>query len=176
MLLDIFLIIFSLFLLLFGATFLIGVFSAGPFIPSCRQWLTAFGEVVDFKRNTQFYDLGCGDGRLLRYVEKNFGVVGDGYEIAPLVYIWALIMNYIYRSKTRIHFQSLFDADLRKADVIFVYLVPFVLKKLAHKVNKECQSGTVVVSQSFRIPGLKLHKTVPRDERKKTPTFYIYHV
>ena len=176
LLINIALLIFSIFVLLLAFTFLMGIFSAGPFVPTNNKCLKKMISLVKLSDDKKIYDLGCGDGRLLRAIEKKHGIKGAGYEIAPLVYLWAKLINFFTKSKNKIHFKSLFSADLSDADVVFLYLIPFILKKLSKKLNKECKKGTLIVSEGFRIPDLSLFEHIPLSKEEKTPSFYIYKI
>lgn len=174
MILDLLVLLFTALILLFGVSFLLGIFSAGPFIPTASAAVKKFAAVADLKKGQRIFDLGCGDGRLLRYIEREYGLCGQGYEIAPLVYFLARIINSLKRSRVKIRWGSLFAADLSKADVIFLYIVPMVLRRLAVKIRAECRPGTLIVSEAFPLPLLKLEKHYPRAEG--IPSFYLYRV
>lgn len=176
MLIDLLIFLFSIFILLFGISFLLGIFSAGPFIPTSNAVLSRFAAVAKLKKGQKIFELGCGDARLLRFIEKKYGIIGEGYEIAPLVYFWEKLMNRLKKSRTRIYFRSLFSANLRDADVIFLYIVPLVLDRLARKVKKECKPGTLIVSEGFQIKGLELLRKIPNKGQANFPSFYLYQV
>ncbi|MBU2524677.1 hypothetical protein KKG71_05815 [Patescibacteria group bacterium] len=175
-LINIAVVLLSIFILLLGITFLMGVLSAGPFIPTTGRAIEKFASLITLNKKSRVFDLGCGDGRLLRYIERKYGVIGEGYEIAPLVYLWAKIYSKLVGSKVKIYCRDLFKADLSKADVIFLYLVPFVLKKLGKKMNAECRKGTIIISEGFTLPNLKLKKHIPLNKKKGLPSFYIYEI
>lgn len=174
MIFDLLVLLFTALILLFGVSFLLGIFSAGPFIPTGAKAVGEFAAVAGLKKGQRILDLGCGDGRLLRYIERKYGLRGEGYEIVPLVYFGARIANWLARSRVKIYWGSLFAADLRRADVIFLYIVPMVLRRLALKIRAECRPGTLIVSEAFPLPLLRLEKHYPR--RDGLPSFYLYRI
>lgn len=54
--------------------------------------------------------------------------------------------------------------------------MPHELVKLAKKIKKECNKGTRVISNTFKIKGLKPVKIIKKDEKAKTPTLYFYKI
>lgn len=163
-------------LVLFGATLLVNAFTGIPYVPSRTHIAKKLIEYAKIKKGDTVFDLGCGDGRLLTYAAKSQNITAIGYEIAPMVYLAAETRRLFSknRAKIDIRFESMFRADLKKADVIFVYLMPKILPKIAEKIIRECRPGTRVVSNTFKIPNLKLAKRIPK--RRHYPTIYIYEI
>ena len=173
---DILLIIITIFCLLVSATAFIGILTRVPYVPTSKRVINKIIKEADFKKGDTFMDLGCGDGRMLIEAEKNNKINAIGYEIAPLVYFMALWKKFINKSKAKIKFKSFFKENLSKADIIFCYLMPHELKKLANKLKKECKKGTKIISNTFKIQGLKPSKVIPRNKKQKTPTLYVYKI
>lgn len=173
---NILLVFFTLFVLLFAFSFLAGIFVLGPFVPTRQKVVERFASLIEIKNSQNVYELGCGDARLLRHLEKKYKVLGKGYERSPLVYIWAKFLNFIKKSKVEVYYRNFFKESLADADVIFLYLVPEIIDKLADKIVNECKSGTLVVSEGFKVPKLALENFFPASETTEMPNFYIYKV
>ena len=73
-----------------------------------------------------------------------------GYEINPFLVLWSNLQG----AHTR--WKNFWHADISDANVIFVYLLPNHMEKLASKLKKECKKGTLVVSNSFIFPHWKI--------------------
>lgn len=170
----IFIFVVGLLILLYWTIF-IHMFFRVPYVPSRTKVVEKMIRAAGLRKGDCVVDLGCGDGRLLLAAEKK-GASAEGYEIAPLVFFLAWMRKFIARSKMKLHFQSLFSAPLKKANVIFCYLLPNVMPPLAEKIKKECRRGTRVISNTFSIPGLKLYKILTKNPAKGLPTIYIYKV
>ena len=99
------------------------------------------------------YDLGSGDGTTLITASKEFGASGVGIEIDPLRFFVSsmLLRSSILSDRVKILRKNFYDVDLHKANVVYVYLVPRVLKKLLPKFKKELRKGTRVVSYVYEI-------------------------
>jgi len=165
-----------IFILLFVITAFVSLFLKVPYVPTKKRVMQEIIKQADLKNGQTFFDLGCGDGRMLIEAEKSKNINAVGYEIAPLVYLLAIARKFFSRSKAQIKFKNFFNENLGKADVIFCYLMPAELAKLAKKVKKECKKGTKIISNTFHIQGLKPVKTIPRNKKTKIPTLYFYEV
>ncbi len=124
-----------------------------PFVPTpwsvVRQAITLAnplpGETV--------IDLGAGDARTLitasRYA-KDLQLIG--YELVPTVWLYGKLRLFLSRTKAQWLLRDLFKADVSKADVVFVYLLPSMLPKVCALFDAQLQPGTRVVSYAFQIP------------------------
>jgi precorrin-6B methylase 2 len=97
------------------------------------------------------YDLGSGDGRIPIAAARLFGARGVGIEIEP---------NLVRRSHDnaakagvadRVAFIAgdIFEADIRPATVVTLFLNPGVNAKLAPRLQSELRPGTRIVSLNF---------------------------
>jgi len=167
---------FFLFTLVLVSTVLINIFYIVPFVPTRRKIIHHIIRLAALKKGEKVYDLGCGDARFLIEAEKKAQIEGTGYEIAPLPMILAWLNKWINGSKIKIRIQSFFRADLKEADVIFCYLLPETMDKLAAKFKKECHKGTRIFSHTFKISSMEPVKVWPRDKEHKLPTIYLYQI
>lgn len=176
MLENLILLVCFLFSLVLLFTALINIFFIVPFVPSKKRVINYIIDVAGLKKGQEVIDLGCGDGRFLIEAEKKAGVTAKGYEIAPLPLILAYLNKWVNNSKIKIIIKSFFQADLKNADVIFCYLLPDTMNKLAEKFKKECRKGTRIYSNTFAIPSMQPVKTWPADKQKKLPSIYLYQI
>lgn len=173
---DALLILILVFTLLLLFTAVVNMISGSPFVPSNRRTLDLMLEVAHLKKGTLVYDLGCGDGRLLIRAEKKYGIKGIGYENAPIAFLLGFLNKIIHRSHVSLRFKNFFKSSLKNANFIFLYLGPEVQVKLAPKLKKECRPGTLIISNTFHLPGFKPFKTFPKNKERKTHTVYIYKI
>ncbi|MEK7528478.1 MAG: class I SAM-dependent methyltransferase [Patescibacteria group bacterium] len=168
-------IVIPLFCLLLVITVFLHLLFRVPYVPSPMRAVRRMIKLAEIKQKDVVYDLGCGDGRLLFEAEKK-GALAEGFEIAPLVYLLAIVCKLVARSKAKVHFKSMFSVKMHKADVIFCYLLPGALKKLAEKFQKECKKGTKIISHTFRIQGMEPVKILRKNRRLRLPTVYLYQI
>lgn len=106
------------------------------------------------------FELGSGDAEFLLLTARTVGAKCVGVEIDLLRHIIARTRVKLghLENKVSLKKKSFYDEDISSASVIYVYLIPRVLKKLTPKFKKELKKGTRIVSYVYPIEGLKLSK------------------
>ncbi len=134
--------------------FIIVAFVSGaPFVPTGTSAAAAMIRLARIKTGDVVYDLGSGNGKLLRLAQKK-GARATGFEINPLLVLFAKLT-------TDTRWQNLWTAHIRDADAVFIYLLPWKMDRLAAKLKRECKKGTRVVSNSFIFPNWKIVRSDP---------------
>jgi SAM-dependent methyltransferase len=116
--------------------------------PSSSAQTTAMLRLAGVTAKDVVYDLGCGDGRLVIAAAKEFGAHGVGIDIDPQR-IRESEENARTAGVTRLvkfRNEDLFEAKIREATVVTLYLWPWINMKLRPKLWKELKPGTRVVS------------------------------
>jgi len=132
------------FVLLFGA----------PYLPAHTSQVSIALDLLDLKPGENFYELGCGDGKvLLAAAERGWRVVG--YEMNPLLYLVALTRTRRYRSTVTVYFGNFWNANLKSADGVYVFLLDRFMRRLDSKLSTELRSGVRLASYTFKIPDKK---------------------
>lgn len=154
------------------------LFYGAPFVPIKKKLVKEILTFGSLSSDDIFYDLGCGDGRVLISAVRDFGVKkAVGYEVS----LWpSWIAKWKIRkagleNKIMIYRKNFFDADLSGATFIYMYLFPKLVNQLAEKLASGCHSGTKILCPSFPIdplqyPEFELLKT----EKIATITVYLY--
>ncbi|KKP40795.1 MAG: type 12 methyltransferase [Candidatus Peregrinibacteria bacterium GW2011_GWC2_33_13] len=176
MLLNLFAILALIFTFILVLSACVCLFYRVPYVPTKKRLIETLLKTAKPHKGQTIYDLGCGDGRLLFAAEKKYHTKCIGYELSPIAYFLAMIKKIIQRSKSKIYLKNFFKAKISDAEIIFLYLTPAILKKLVKKVKKECHKGTIIVSHTFHIEGLKPLKIIKRDKKNKIPIIYIYKI
>jgi SAM-dependent methyltransferase len=123
--------------------------TGAPFVPTKNAPADAMIRLAEIHTGDVVYDLGSGNGKLLLLAAKK-GAKAIGYEINPIL----VLLSNLRGGRTR--WKNFWGADIRDADVIFIYLLPWKMDRLAEKIRRECKKGTVIVSNSFIFPGWKI--------------------
>ncbi len=143
-----------------------------PYVPSNSKVLDEILKAAKLKRNTVFYDLGCGDGRVVKKAVEKYSVKGYGFDINPLLLFISRLFAKLSGLKN-IYFinQNINQVGLKKADVVYVFLMPNFLDKLKPKFLKDLRRGTLVISHGFKIEGWngRLFKKL---DNKPFPTYF----
>jgi len=139
-----------------------------PYVPTPPDVVEEMLKLAGVKRTDIVYDLGCGDGRIVVMAAQKFGARGVGIDINP-ERIQEAKQNAAAAGVTdRVKFleQNLFDADIREATVVTLYLLPSVNLKLRPKLHQELKPGARVVSHSFDMGDWKPDKEVEYNGRR----------
>ena len=120
-----------------------------PFVASDPAVVARMVKLAGLQDGSTIVDLGSGDGRIvLEAVRTNPRVLGWGVDIdAKLVEgSNAVAAEQGLSGRARFFQRNAFDADLRKVDVIFLWLLPELQRLLRTKILAEARPGTRVVA------------------------------
>jgi SAM-dependent methyltransferase len=97
------------------------------------------------------YDLGCGDGRIVIEAAKLYGARGVGLDIDPQRIEESRRNARKEGIDDRVDFrlEDLFEADIRGASVVTLYLLPELNMKIRPKLWRELEVGARVVSHGY---------------------------
>ena len=143
------------------------------YVSTSRAKISAFINAVPMTAEQKLVDLGCGDGRVLREAQKRYGVRAVGYEINPLAYLKARIFSF-GTNNIKIRHQNFWEADLSDADVVFCYLYPDVMKRLATKLVASLKPGAVIVSSNFSLPGFAPSQVIRLASSLHNDPIFVY--
>jgi SAM-dependent methyltransferase len=145
-----------------------------PYVPTENSVVDAMLKLAGVKSTDTVYDLGCGDGRIVVRAAKNFGAHGVGVDINPVRIQEARenAKRNSVESMVRFEEGDLFDADIRNATVVTLYLLPNVNLKLRPKLLQDLKPGTRIVSHSFDMGDWKPEK----EETVDGATIYLWTI
>lgn len=146
-----------------------------PFVAIKKNILPVIIAALEIKQKTVVYDLGCGDGRVLKAC----------YDKEPLAcYVGfekQLIPFWLARWQTKNTHIKILQKDFLKADLslgnrIFVYLSPELMDELLPKFMQELSAGTRLVSCDYQFSNKQAIKIIDlRQEKSKLGNFlYVY--
>jgi SAM-dependent methyltransferase len=118
--------------------------------PSTPEITRGMLKLAEVSRKDVVYDLGCGDGRIVIMAAKEFGARGVGIDIDPQRIEESIANARLAEVEKRVVFREgdLFEADIREATVVMLYLWPWINLKLKDKLLAELKPGTRIVSHS----------------------------
>jgi SAM-dependent methyltransferase len=153
----------------------------GQEVPDVRTPLVVVNEMLRLGNVTAddvVYDLGSGDGRILIAAARDRGARGVGFEIDP-----ALVAESTERARRlgladRLSFrqQDLFEADLRPATVVTLYLSPDLNRRLRPKLLQELRPGARIVSHNFDMGDWAPAQTLRVGSHEGSHTLYLWVV
>lgn len=138
-----------------------------PYVPTPPEVVAAMLKVADVKKGDVLYDLGSGDGRIVITAAQKFGTRGTGIDINPERIKEANENAKAAGVTNLVRFlnQDLFEANIKDATVVTLYLLPSVNLKLLPKLLKDLQPGTRIVSHAFDMGDWKPEQTIDVDGR-----------
>mgnify|MGYP001381218841 CR=1 FL=1 len=150
------------------------------FEPTPHEIVHEMLKLANVKPGDVVYDLGSGDGRIVIAAVRDFGAdKAVGVELDG-----KLVQRSIRNAKdagvgNQVRFirQDLFDADIREATVVTLYLLPEVNTRLRPKLLKVLKPGTRVVSHSHDMDDWEPDRVVEvRDGYGKTHRLYLWTI
>ncbi len=150
--------------------------AVGP-IPAHKKGIAKALELAEIKPGEKFYDLGCGDGRVLVEAVKKYNCRGVGYE---------LMLPYLLLAKVRaklsgegdkidLRLKNIFQSDIENADVIFCFLSPGLMQKMSKYLKtKKFKKGARMISYAFRINDMEPAQKI--NQSKENWNIYLYKI
>ena len=173
-----FLLFLELFILigvsLFGIGLLFSALKGAPYVPTSKKQIDNIFGNVQLKKGVLFVELGSGDGRLVRYAAKKFGVEGVGIEVNPLLVCWSTLLAKRDNVNKHVHFyrKNAFDYSLVNADFLYIFLMPEIIERLLPKFKKELKKGAIIISHGFKIIGFEKHHIYTQADKSFSTYYY----
>lgn len=151
-----------------------------PFVPTPLPVVYMMLELAKIKETDVVYDLGCGDGRIVIAAAKRYGAHGVGIELDPSLIRAAQASAKVEGVERLVEFrkEDATKADIRKATVVALYLLPESNEILRDRLEQQLRPGSIVVSHNYRIPGWENKEvrtmTVKTDDGQEHQIF-LYH-
>lgn len=122
-----------------------------PYVPTPQIVVDEMLKMAGVNANDLVIDLGSGDGRLIVTAARNFKANGIGVDIDPkLVELASRNARYEGVSdRAKFLEQDMFKADISKASVITLYVLPDFMEKLRPKLLRELQPGARIVAHDY---------------------------
>jgi len=121
-------------------------------------------------------DLGCGNGKV---IAKLAAVRGDGsfhgIEYAPLPWLAGWLRCLPRRGRCSLRWGDFWACDLSGYDVAYAYLSPVPMARLWRKALAEMRPGTLLVSNSFAVPGV-VPEAIIELEEAWAGRLYVYRI
>lgn len=163
--------IFSIVIEVFWLLFLLGVIyvllrpviNGAVYFPSSDENIKAMLALAGVKPGDKVADLGSGDGRILIAL-ANAGVDATGYEVNPLLVLRSRrkIRELGLQRKVEIRWKSFWRENLSPFDIVIVYGIPHIMKKLEEKLKREMKPTAGVISNIYPFPGWRPERTEGR--------------
>ena len=130
------------------------------FVPTPQEVVDAMLKLAEVHSGDVVYDLGCGDGRVVATAAKQYGVRGVGIDINPerIAEAKETVKKNGVGNRVTLRNEDLFEADIKEASVVTLYLLTSLNIKLRPKLWRDLKPGTRIVSHSFDMGDWKPEK------------------
>lgn len=167
-----FFIFFLSLLLIYGKTYKTQV----PLYLSSKSVNAALETVLPQQGQFSFVDLGSGCGGLLNNLASaHRNGIFYGIESAPLPFLISKLRNMFHVTSCKIFWGDFWKYDFSKYDVIYAYLSPIPMESLWRKASKEMRPGSLLISNTFVIPGVTPYKSIQLNDFSHS-TLYLWKI
>lgn len=131
-----------------------------PYVPTTEAAVQEMLKLAEVKKSDIVYDLGCGDGRIVVAAAKTYAARGVGIDINPQRISEAKQNARTAGVENLVRFEEndLFQANIREATVVTLFLLPQINLKLRPKLLQDLKPGTRIVSNTFDMGDWKPEK------------------
>ena len=159
--------------------------TGGPYVPTPQVVVDQMLRMANVGENDFVVDLGSGDGVIVLTAAKQFKASGMGVDIdADLVNLSNDTAQKLgVAERVRFLQQDVFKADLSRASVLTLYLLPGMMLNLRPKLFNELKPGVRVVSHDYHLgdwlPDDQMSFVVPEKEAVNgvpKATIYLWHM
>jgi precorrin-6B methylase 2 len=126
-----------------------------PFITTPEEVVERMLELAGTRADDLVVDLGSGDGRIVIMAARKFGARGLGIELDQRLVDKSRDNARAAGVADRVSFVQgdVLTADISKASVVTVYLLPGLIGQLQQRFTGELRPGTRIVSHAFGMAG-----------------------
>lgn len=126
-----------------------------PFVPTDNEAVRAVFDYLRPQQGKRLLEIGFGDGRVICYAVKQYGLLGHGVDTNPVFVHVARMRARLMGIAHKISFErkDARQASFKQADIIFIFMLPALLHdvQIQHGLQKQAQRGTYVVSHWYPI-------------------------
>lgn len=171
-----------LFVLVNGGVFLWAMSILGswraPYVPLPHQSLPGIVKALSLEPTSVVYDIGCGDGRILRAcAAQEPSAQYRGVERAWYPYLLARLCG--RKGNVRYIRGDAFAQTYEGASQIFLYLLPGFVDRVGEKIVRECKKGTRIVTADFPLTFLSPKEIIEQrhlPEHMRGRMLYVYEI
>jgi len=147
-----------------------------PYIGTFPSQLKVMKQQLKLKDWHKLVDLGCWDGRALRFFQRNYNLSEHhGLDLNRFAILrWKFLNKLFSISWVVLSHKDLFTANLSKYHYIYVYLLPHQMKMIESWVFETAKKNTLIISNSFTFKNKTPYKIL-KDQKWKEIIF-LYKV
>jgi len=124
-------------------------------MPTSKKAKKAIVSLIPREIPGKIYELGSGWGTLIIPLAKSFeNSTIIGYETSPIPYFISKVrVRNSGLKNIQLFRKDFYDTSIADATIVVCYLFPGAMGKLKRKFENELKPGTLVISNTFAVPG-----------------------
>jgi len=144
-----------------------------PIIFTPKSILKEIFNIMKLENKDKVLDLGCGDGRLLFYIQNRIDIKSKniklfGYDISPILIIYCSMLQ-LFKLKRSITFDllNIFEIKLEDYNKVYIYLDAKSIHILEKNIVTRTKTGIEIFSYRFPFKNIELVKEyiLPNNEK-----------
>ncbi|HNU76201.1 MAG TPA: class I SAM-dependent methyltransferase [bacterium] len=179
-----FILITQIILMIFPVLILVSLFhflltGNTPSINTPTSSIKYLSEIIPLDKDSVFYDLGCGNSKLLRSLSKKFkNTRFIGIDNSLISYIFSKIAVLLGNYKNiEIKYENFLTSDLSSATHIYLWIYVKDINLLLEKLKKELKKSVLIYSLDFPFEKLSPIEIINLGKEKKFGhTLYVYRL
>jgi len=145
-----------------------------PYVPSSRSVALCAVNALTLPTNAVFYDLGSGDGRMLRLLSlRSPTATCIGIERSLVLCLWARFLSRKFPNISIVH-GDIFREPLHKATHVFTYLFSDVMDQFLPKAEHEFAPNTILLSLNFKFSQKPYDRKIDIGDKKHALYEYTF--
>ena len=143
--------------------------TGGPYVPTPPVVVEAMLKLANVGPKDYVIDLGSGDGRIVLQAATQYKAGGLGVDIDPELVERANASARKLGVADRVQFkvQDVLTADVSRATVMTLYLLPGMMASLQKKLLAELKPGTRIVSHDFTFDKWQPDRSITVETQEK---------
>jgi len=148
-----------------------------PWWRTNRKVARAACKLAGISSSDEVFELGSGDGTFLLTASQEFGAKCTGIEIDHSRFFISKLNILFNRGRNiKLIRSNFYSVNLSPATIVFVYLVPRALGRLAPKLLKELKVGTKIISYRYKFPKDVVNNKINLSHHDKKNNIFVYEI
>ena len=157
-------------------SFIYSSVKGSPYVPTRQKEIDRILKNAHLKAGQNFFELGCGDGRVCRRAASVCRLKALGVDVNTLLIWYARLITKIKKvPNVEFRTQNIFATNLSSADVVYLFLMPKLISRLVPKLERELKKKALVISHGFKIVEWQ-NRLSKKISGKPFPTYYYRNV
>jgi len=145
-----------------------------PYISTFDKDLYVIKKHLELKEWKKIVDLGCWDGKVLRFIAQKFNLTKiDWFDLNGFaIHYWKFLNKLFWIKNIHLERKNFKKVDISWYDYIYVYLMPDCLAKIEDWLFGNMWKETIIISNTFTFEKHQPYDTIRN--KKGNPRIHFY--